>query len=93
MSCKEMGLCEKRGCLPTHDGSVVLRMGSLEFTECPILSAQRTGLESVAMVSSALQGQMLPYSGGLLDQPGLCMDATSIYLAQTERDKKSREKK
>ena len=75
-----MSLCKKRGCDDDHDGSIVERVNEVYYRECPLRSAQRTGIMNLSLVSSAWQSNLLPYAGGVLDQPGLAMDAMMIFM-------------
>ena len=40
------------------------------------------------MAAGAWEGQVLLYSGGIMDQPGIGMDAINIFLAEKQKLKK-----
>lgn len=47
-----------------------------------MLLFDRYGVREIAAASSGLQAQLLPYSGGMFEQPALMMDAVNIYGAE-----------
>ena len=81
-----MDVCDRQ------NAKVSDRIGSFHYHECPFVSAQRSGIESVPMLSASLQNHTLPYSGGVMDQPAICIDAISVYSAQEMKDRKARER-
>ena len=64
--------------------TVLWRAGGTTATRCPIRTAREHGLRSLPLAASGMESMTptLPYSGGLLEQPAVLMDAISLWLEE-----------
>lgn len=46
--------------------------------------AADAGLEQLETVAAGMRGGLLPFSGGVLEQPALLMEAVNVYLMERQ---------
>ena len=49
-------------------------------TKCPLRLAEEAGIGPLDMVASGFTNGVLPYSGGVMEQPAALIEAVNIYL-------------